>query len=211
MTDNESTSLPQVGAPEESIPEAYVPWNRDDDRARYLGLRCSGFTIREALTLIGKSKSALSGWRHDPKFVDLEDRIPELRKSLGMEYVAFETLRNFRLVLEKDYRVLKESLQPHKKTVKDAQGNTEEVDVGMNEQDFKYLLAIRSNYTPAQLKAIEELFNPSKGDKDTFEGWTDFFLARRRTTTEEFAVGTRHRQEPELSQLNEEYKGEGDR
>jgi len=55
-----------VESQEESIPKSLVQWNRDHDRARYLGLRSSGFTIREALGLIGKAKSTLSLWRHIP-------------------------------------------------------------------------------------------------------------------------------------------------
>jgi hypothetical protein len=78
-------SMLPTETPEESIPRSIVPWNRDDDRSRYLGLRASGFHIREALGLIGKAKSTLSLWRHDPVFLDLENKIPELRKTLALE------------------------------------------------------------------------------------------------------------------------------
>ena len=73
--ESENTTLPELETPEESIPRSLVPWNMDDDRSRYLGLRASGFTIREALGLIGKHKSTVSKWRLDPKFLKLEDNL----------------------------------------------------------------------------------------------------------------------------------------
>lgn len=190
------TVLPTASA-EESIPRALVPWNRDDDRSRYLGLRASGFTIREALGLVGKAKSTLSLWRHDSVFADLEERLPELRKELALEYASLEFLRNYRLVLEKDYRVVKESLIKH--TRKDKEGNT--VEVPMDAQDFKYLLQMRSHYTPQQLQAIEQLFG--KGSSDGHPtNWTDFFIEMSKTT-ETVKVGTRQHQEPELARITE--------
>ena len=201
---SESTQLPDtLESQEESIPRALVPWSRDDDRSRYLGLRSSGFTIREALGLIGKAKSTLSAWRHDQKFLELEDSLPELRKTLGMEYAAMEFMRNYRLVLEKDYRIVKASLVP-KKTKKDGDGNVTELP--MDAQDFKYLLQMRSHYTPQQLQAIEQLFgSASSGGKEV--NWTDYVLTMsRKTETEEVKLmpkDSRQRQEPELSRIVE--------
>lgn len=189
------TVLPTV-APEESIPIAYVPWNRDDDRARYLGLRASGFTIMEALGLIGKSKSALSTWRHDDQFADLEKRLPELRSSLAMEYPALWSLRNYALVMEKDFRVLMKSLNPG--TKKDEDGSVKEVP--MSSQDFSYLLKLRQHYTPQQLQTITNLFGVGSGDEDGPTGWTDMVLMMQRTTETETRVvkQTRQRQESNL-------------
>lgn len=196
------SSLP-TESQEESIPRSLVPWSRDDDKSRYLGLRSSGFTLREALGLIGKAKSTLSAWRHDPVFLDLENRLPELRKELALEYASLEFLRNYRLVLEKDFRVVKDSLTKHLK--KDKKGNV--VDVGMNQQDYKYLLQMRSHYTPQQLQAIEQLFG--RGGKGTGEtNFTDFVLSLSRTT-EEVKISTRKRQEPELAHITEEVAEDG--
>jgi len=151
------------------------------------------------LGLIGKAKSTLSHWRKDEKFLALEDNLPELRKTLALEYAALEFLRNYRLVLEKDYRVVRGSLT--KKYRLDTEGNRHEID--MNAQDFKYLLQMRSHYTPQQLQAIEQLFGRGNGEgKET--NWTDFFLTlSRKTVTEEIKVGTRQRQEPELAHIVE--------
>ena len=188
------SKLPAATA-EESIPRSIVPYNRDDDKSRYLGLRASGFTIREALGLIGKSKSSLSAWRHDTVFVNLEDKTPELRKTLALEYASLEFLRNYRLILEKDFRVIKDSLS--RKTEHDDDGKP--YVVSQNSQDFQYLLKLRAHYTPQQLQAIEQLFG--KGDGDKSFNWTDFVMTLSRTK-EEIKVETRHMQEPNLALIN---------
>lgn len=189
-----------VESAEESIPRAFVPYNRDDDRSRYLGLRSSGFTIREALGLIGKAKSTLSAWRKEEVFLDLENRLPELRKELALEYASLEFLRNYRLVLEKDFRVLKTSLI--KRTREDKDGNI--TTVPMDSQDFQYLTKMRAHYTPQQLQAIENLFGRGgKAGENT--NWTDFVLTMSRTK-EEVKIETRRHQEPELGTIEGDFK-----
>ncbi len=193
-----STTLPELGTAEESVPRSLVPWNRDDNRSRYLGLRDSGFTIREALGLIGDAKSTLSHWRHDPVFLKLENEIPNRKRELALEYVGLEFVRNLRLILEKDYRVLKESLTHRFKTDKD--GN--KIPTGMDSQDFQYLLKMRPFYTPQQLQAIEQLFGRA-GDTSKEVNWTDYVLTLSRTK-EEIKVETRQRTPAQLSKLSED-------
>ena len=138
-----------VKSPEEAIAQSVIPYNRDDSRARYLGLRSSGFTIREALKWIGVAASTLSYWRLQSEFKDLEDRIPEFRKKLALEYVDLEFCRNFRLVMEKDYRVLYQSLHP----TKDNDGKV----IPISSNDQAYLIKMRAYYTPQQLQIMEVL------------------------------------------------------
>ena len=190
----DSTKLPTMQEPEESIPRSLVPWNRDDDRSRYLGLRASGFTIREALGLIGKAGSTLSLWRHDPTFHDLENNIPELRKTLALEYAGLEFLRNYRLILEKDFRVLKGSLT--RKTVLGDDGKSSVTP--QDAQDFQYLLKLRPHYSPQQLQAIEQLFGRGNGEKEL--DWTEIVL-RMSETKKEVTIGTRHRSDSHLAPI----------
>ncbi|MCK9597431.1 MAG: hypothetical protein M0R06_00245 [Sphaerochaeta sp.] len=196
----DDTTLPALDSPEESIPRSFVPWNRDDDRSRYLGFRASGFSIRETLGLLGKAKSTVSMWRRDPVFLELENSIPELRKTLALEYAGLEFLRNFRLVLEKDYRVLKDSLSQHTRTIMNKDGTMEVVNTGMEPQDFQYLLKARGFYSPQQLREIEQLFGRA-ADSDKEVNWTDVVLRMSRTT-EELRVETRQRSEPVISRLD---------
>lgn len=193
----DSTTLPSMQEPEESIPRSLVPWNRDDDRSRYLGLRASGFTIREALGLIGKAHSTLSLWRHDQTFIDLENNIPELRKTLALEYAGLEFLRNYRLILEKDFRVIKGSLV--RKTTIDDDGKT--IVTPQDSQDFQYLLKLRAHYTPQQLQAVEQLFGRGSSEKEF--NWTDMVMEiQRKTETETVRIGTAHRQESHLAPID---------
>ena len=179
---------------EESIAQSIVPYNRDDDRARYLGLRSSGFSIREALQLIGKAKSTLSLWRTDPNFVSIENRLPEFRQKLAVEYVNLEFIRNYRLILEKDFRVIYSSLNPRK----DKDDNS----LPMAAQDFQYLLKMRSHYTPQQLQIIETVVNPDTKDSGTDDALNFTEMAIRISRTKEtLEVGTRQRSPAELSKI----------
>lgn len=141
------TSLEPV--PEEvAIANTLIPYPRDDARCRYLGYMACGFSIREALKMIDHSKQWLSWCRRDEQFVALENNIPQFRKELSKEYVEIEFFRNFRYALEKDYRILKDSL---------------EKDVVMSKQDHDYLLKLRSQYTPQQLQILEAIVSGTDG------------------------------------------------
>lgn len=144
--------------PELSIAASIVPWPRDDERTKYFGCLCSGFSVREALVWIERSKSWLSERRHDPKFVELEGRIPEFRNELAREYLGLEFFRNFRFVLEKDYRVLRRSLGLER----DEDGKI----VGMTTQDQGYLTRMRTQYNPQQLQILESIVSGGGG------GWS---------------------------------------
>ncbi len=145
---------------EVAIASSLIPYPRDDERARYLGYMACGLSVREALQMVGRSKQALSYWRLDQTFVDIENRLPEIRRELSKEYVSIEFFRNFRLVLEKDYRVLRRSLGMEK----DNEGEA----VSLTNQDQSYLLKMRSNYNPQQLSILEAIIS------DNGEGGFDF-------------------------------------
>ena len=183
---------------EESIAQSIIPYNRDDDRARYLGLRASGFKIREALKLLDKAKPTLSFWRLDPEFVNLESRLPEFKHELAIEYANLEFLRNYRLVMEKDFRVIRESLE----TVNNLEGKT--VPKPMSNQDYQYLLKLRTHYTPQQLQIIETIMNPNKvaaGTPSDFD-FTKLVLTMQRSK-ETLEIKTRDRGSPSISHIQE--------
>lgn len=149
--------LEQSEPKEVAIAESIIPYPRNDPRGRYLGFLACGLSVRETLQLIGRSKQWLSNSRTtDPLFFDLETRIPEFRKKLSQEYIEIEFFRNFRLVLEKDYRVIKKSLSEGRK---DKDGNI--INLSRNEQD--YLLKLRSQYSPQQMQILESVIKASDG------------------------------------------------
>jgi hypothetical protein len=170
---------------EVAIASSLIPYDRDDEKAMYFGYRACGLSVREALQLIDRSKAWLSACRHDQSFVDLESRIPEFRQELARDYTEIEWFRNFRLVLEKDCRILKRSLGMEK-------GEDGEV-VKMSDADTAYLLKLRSQYTPQQLGMLETILKASGSEDFNFSKWvaehqdvvqmsrTDTITVRRKT------------------------------
>ena len=134
---------------EEKIAQSVIPYKRDDNRAKYLSYRCCGFTSRESLELIKISHSTLNFWRKDSEFVEIESRLPELRVTLGLEYAQLEFLRNYRLILRKDYDVILKGLK---------------YPDGMSDRDYQYLLKARAQYTPQQLSIMEALAQAEASD-----------------------------------------------
>jgi hypothetical protein len=135
--------LPESDTPKEvSIATTLIPWRKDDYRARYMGYLACGFNPDEALYMLGLKLSWLEEQRQDEVFNSIEVRVPEIRKELSKEYIELDFFRNFRLVLEKDYRILKMSLDEDKV---------------MGKGDHEYLLKLRSAYTPQQLAILGQV------------------------------------------------------
>ena len=144
--------LPSGEPKEISAAASLIPYRCDDLRRKFLGWMCSGFSDEEALYVLGLNRAWLADARLDSKFTDLEERIPEFRKELSREYVELDFHRNFRMVLEKDRRVIRRSL---------GMDLIEDEDTGeiapaeMTPYDQQYLLRLRSAYTPQQLQLLE--------------------------------------------------------
>ena len=157
----ESTlQLPSSEPKEVSAATSLIPYRRDDLRAKYLGYLCCGFSDEEALYVLGLNRSWIELMREDSKFTDLEERIPELRKTLSREYTEMDFYRNFRMVLEKDHRVLRTSLGME--MVEDEETG-DMVPVELSSFDQQYLLKLRSAYTPQQLQLLEAVTSGGDG------------------------------------------------
>ncbi len=139
--------LPEGDEPQEvNTAQTLIPYRRDDDRSKYLGYLCCGFSDEEALFVLGLNLDWLNTARQSDVFADLELRVPELRKELSREYTELDFYRNFRMVMEKDHRVLRTSLGMET----DEEGNVAELSM----YDQQYLLRLRSVYTPQQLQLL---------------------------------------------------------
>jgi len=146
-----TTVPPNSDTPSEvAIAQTLLPWRRDDNRAKYFGYLACGITIEEALYMLGLDMTWLDEQRRDTAFSQLELRIPEIRKELSKEYIELDFFRNFKLVLEKDYRILRKSIE-------------EEI---MTRQEHEYLLKLRTAYTPQQLQILEQAMRGISSD-----GW----------------------------------------
>jgi len=155
-----TVQLPPGEPKEVSAATALIPYRRSDDRAKYLGWVCCGFSDEEALYVLGLTRSWLAEARQDSKFTDLEERVPELRKDLSREYTEMDFYRNFRMVLEKDHRILRKSLEME--LVEDEETG-QMVPAEMSPYDQQYLLRLRSAYTPQQLQLLEAVVSGSDG------------------------------------------------
>jgi hypothetical protein len=146
---------------ETAIASTVIPWPYDDNKGMYLGYRACGFSFREACRAIGVGKSTVSNWRaEDPEFVKLELDLPNIRKQLAKDYVELEFLRNFRLVLEKDFRIIQKSLGNIMETNPET-GRAEVAEMGKYDQE--YLLKMRGQYTVDQMKALEAVVGQQGG------------------------------------------------
>ncbi len=183
----------------ESLPEevaiagSVIPYRRSDNKAKYLGYMACGFSIREACKILNITKAAVSIWRQDPQFVEYEKRIPEYKVALAKEYISMEFFRNYRLVLEQDYRVLWKVLNPNKVTVQNATGE-KELDEPLSKQDADYLLKIRSQYSGEQLHMLEAIVS-SSGENFNFAMWVQknadvIKVSRTQTQTLELSHST---------------------
>jgi hypothetical protein len=142
----------------DSVVQSIVTATNDSRKVRYLGYRASGFTIKESLSLIGVGKypyKTLDRWRaSDPEFVRQENNMDELRKTLGVEFAHIEFMRNYRLILQKDYVVITKSLDDTKE---------------LTTFEGQYLMKARGHYTPQQLEIMQKLIGAAKDEGQAFD------------------------------------------
>ncbi len=123
-----------------------------------MGYLACGFNTDEALYMLGKTQEWLEEQRRDDGFNAIELKVPEIRKELSKEYIELDFFRNFRLVLEKDYRVLNKAIR-------------EDMDNVLSKHEHEYLLKLRSAYTPQQLQILEQVMKGTGPDNFNFARW----------------------------------------
>jgi hypothetical protein len=139
-----------------SIASTVIPYDREDSEAQYLFNRACGLSVRETLEVIDRTKGWLSNIRaRDPQFVELEKQIPEFRKTLSKDFLKIEWMRNFRLAMAKDRKILKRSLGMER----DGSGEV----VTMTNFDQQYLLKMRTHYSPQQLQVLQAIGTEGDG------------------------------------------------
>lgn len=137
-------------------------------KADYLGYRASGFPIRQACYLADINHSTLTRWRaNDSEFADIEtNRIQELQGSVGSDIVRLEFLRNMRLGLRTDFKVLYTAVHDLE---------------GLTDRQFKYLQRIRALYSPQDLLAISRALSP---ESETPTDFAELVLSITKTRLE---------------------------
>lgn len=188
----DASNLPGISEiPEMSIGSSILPYKMEDAKSMYFGYLVRGFSVREALNLVNRSKAWLSECRNDPKFIEAEAHLDEMRDTLSAEYTKIEFFRNFALVAEKDYRVLRRSLE--------MELDNDFQPVPMTPADQSYLLKMRTFYTPQQMAIVQAIVKSDKNNLN-FAQWvsqnqdilqvsrTDS-VTMKRTTTASIPIG----------------------
>jgi hypothetical protein len=174
-TNNENTGILQnIESDTAQVAQALMPYLTGGDitaerKARYLSFRACGFTITEALELSNTGRTTRNRYlAEDEEFRKADSTgLPALRKKVHSELLNLEFIRNYRMILLKDYKVIKKSiLKPDTMT---AAENT-------------YLNKARQHYTPQQLAILEQLFAPGEDDDAGMpKSYSDFIFRIRQT------------------------------
>lgn len=124
-----------------------IPFLSHPRKMSYLSFRACGFMVKESCDLAGISLRTLFHWRNsDPEFLAFETtRLRELQDRMADDVIRFEFLRNMRLVLKKDFRILWKGLYAPNQ---------------MSKQEWAYLMKIRSHYTTQDLLALQRALMP---------------------------------------------------
>ena len=145
----------------QQIVESFIPYMEgDDNKSKYMGYRATGFSVREALELVGVHERTLARWRaDDPSFRSIEtNHLGRLRREVGAEFTLAEFTRNMRMVMVKDAQIIQKALRPASREITE-DGETVDIQAidgldAMTENERKYFFEIRKLYTPAQLQAL---------------------------------------------------------
>jgi len=153
-----------------SVAEEFLPVLLEESpRSRYLCYRVCGMSAKQARDYVGVSLFEAQQWRRDDaqfRYIDVE-HLREVRAECARELISTDYMRNFKLLLDKDCKIILKSLDEKKKLTPD---------------EMRYLLKIRQSYTAQQLNMLEQLLSiESPGDMPA--NFTEaLFQIRRRET-----------------------------
>jgi len=165
MSENTTQVIPKEVATAATL----LPYRRDDNRSKYLGYLCCGFSEEEALFVLGLNIPWLKMQRNDITFAELEEHgLVGIRKELSRDYTEMDFVRNFRMILEKDHRVIRKSLGMELEPDEDGQL----VPAELTPYEFQYLIKLRGAYTPQQLQLLESVVSAGN-DNFNFAKWVE--------------------------------------
>ena len=121
-------------------------------KALYLSYRATGFPVKQAADLAEIKIGTLQRWRQQDKQFRLweQEKLHELQTGIAREVMRLEFMRNFRMFLKKDSRVIRQSLFDP---------------TGLTDDDKQYLMLIRKHYTPSELLRLEQALEPEKHNR----------------------------------------------
>lgn len=150
---DDGTITETEGIVESLIPYIVNSYAEGGKKIRYFSYIMSGFAKREAVALAKVHTKTVDGWEKDPQFMEMLNHLPEIRKRLSDQILDIEYTRNFRLILDKDFKLL------FKDAMSEFLTNAEE----------EYLKNIRKFYTPQQLVMVKQLATGGPQTTETFD------------------------------------------
>ena len=163
----------QLAEPQRLAMAVLPEFDWDDTKKRtFISYRLTGFNTVESCEYTGIALRTVYRWRKEDALLEhIESNINELRRQFSKEFVQMETMRNLRLVLAKDYEVLRKAAHPK---IDPATNLPEQ----LTQEEYKYLLRIRQFYSPQNLQDITGLLNSQLGSYD------EVVLALRRSAND---------------------------
>lgn len=132
----------------EEMLKARIPLGNNPRKASYLSYRASGFSVRESCALAEVHHSTVKKWRRDDEeFRTWEsgEKLAWLQSNVAHDLQQMEFMRNFRLCLRMDKKVLyKAALSLSLLT----------------EREMEILKVIRKHYTPQDIIAVQKALVP---------------------------------------------------
>lgn len=135
---------------EETTLMARIPLLAGSDRKyAYLAYRSTGFTIRQSAQLVGVNLSTVKRWREkDDTFRKIEsNELQRLQETIGNDVIRFEFLRNMRMLLKSDMKVIAHGIN----NIND-----------LSPREFELFKNLRRFYTPSDMLALEKILHPEK-------------------------------------------------
>jgi hypothetical protein len=146
----------------------------DEKKRKYLSYRLCGFSRDEARAYAGSiDRKTIYNWmERDEEFASIETtNLLQLQRTFSKEVITLDYTRNFKLVLDHDYQVLKRANEVSK----------DPAAVPLTAAERSYLAKIRPLYTPQQFAALQDLFKEFSSDT----GWDEMIIMARRNSGKE--------------------------
>ena len=132
----------------EEMLQARIPLSNNPRKASYLSYRAAGFKVREACTLAEVQFRTVQKWRRDDEeFRNWEsgEKLAWLQHNVASDLISMEFMRNFRLCLRLDKKVLlKASLSLSL----------------LSDREMEVLKLVRKHYTPQDIIAVDKAMQP---------------------------------------------------
>ena len=132
----------------EEMLKARIPLSNNPRKADYLSHRAAGFSVRESCALAEVQFGTVKKWRReDSEFREWEsgEKLAWLQSNVASDLISMEFMRNFRLCLRLDKKVLlKASLSLSLLT----------------DREMEVLKVIRKHYTPQDIIAVDKAMQP---------------------------------------------------